>query len=112
MTINLGEFTAGEKPAPLVYQFQKADGTPLDLSASYVARVTYRERFGTPTLVSTGVTVTSGVNGEVTYVWTGAELASPGHYYLEVWAGNGTNRFASELIEYDVRAAVGVVPVI
>jgi BppU N-terminal domain len=106
-SVRIGPFVIGEKPAPLEYQFQKSDGTPLPI-AGYTVKFIYRERDGAATTANG--TLTDGPNGKVTYTWTGSEFATPGHYQSEFWVGNGTNRFASILIEFDVRASVGDVP--
>jgi len=105
-----GPYVVGEKPAPLVYQFLNAAGVVLDLSASYTARFHWRERYGAVTTAN--ATITDAINGKVTYTWVGTEFPTPGQYVGEFWVGNGSNRFASQLLEWDTRASVGVAPTI
>jgi hypothetical protein len=105
--VQIGPYVVGEKPAPLMYQFQDSDGIPIDLTG-YSAQFVYRQQYDVATTAS--ATVSDPANGEVTYNWTGSEMTKAGHYMSEVWVGNGTNRFASVLIEFDARNAVGSVP--
>lgn len=103
--IELGPYTAGEIPPPFVYTFADADGEPIDLDG-YDARFVWRRNDGDPTTRT--ATVTGAATGETTHTWIEADLEEPGSYDAEVWAGNGTNRFASPPIRYHVRAAVDV----
>lgn len=105
--IDLGTFTQGEKPVPLVYTFLDGTGAPIDL-LNYDAEMVWAEEHGTPT--SGTATVTDHAAGETTYVWTGAEFAAPGTYLADLWVGNGVQRFASERITWKVCAAVGPAP--
>lgn len=109
--ITIGPFVVGERPAPLVYQFQDANGAPLNLSAGYTAKFTYREVNATSS-TEAAATMADAPNGKVQYVWTGIEFPTPGKYVAEFWTGNGTNRFASSLIVFRVRKPVGNVPAI
>lgn len=106
-TIHTGPFVVGEKPAPLVYQFLDSNGVPIDLTG-YTAMFEYTERDGTAT--SALATITTPASGLVQHIWTGAEMASSGHYISQFWVGNNSNRFASIRITYDVAVPVGAVP--
>jgi hypothetical protein len=110
-SLTIGPYVSGEIPPPLVYTFLDSTGAPINLSVGYTAQFSYREQESSSSTL-TGATVTNAVAGQVTYVWTGAEFPTAGHYLMEFWTGNGTNRFASILLEADVRMPVGAVPAI
>ena len=106
-TLCIGPYVVGEKQPPLVYQFLDSSGTPIDLSG-FAVEFIVRERSGTAN--SYAGTLYNAANGQVSYAWTGAEWPTPGRYVAEFFAGNGTNRYASLLITFTVRASVGAVP--
>lgn len=108
-TLAIGPYTVGEKPAPLEYQFLKADGTAENLTG-WTAKFQYQRSDGTATSVN--ATVSDGANGKVTYTWTGTELSTPGTWWCEFWVGNTSNRLASKRLEAVVRAPVGTAPAI
>lgn len=105
--VRIGPYVVGEKQPPLVYQFRDANGAPIDLSG-FAVEFTVRERNGAP--ASYTGTLYDAANGQVSYAWTGSEWPTPGRYLAEFFTGNGTNRYASLLIMFTVRAAVGAVP--
>jgi hypothetical protein len=108
-TVCIGPYVVGERPVPLEYQFQNSDGSARDITA-YGVRFIWRERDGAST-TRNGLLSATPTDGKVTYVWQGDEFPTPGHYRAEFWVGNGgTLKFASVLITWDVRAAVGPVP--
>jgi hypothetical protein len=98
--ITIGPFTVGEIPAQLQYQFQDADGNPIDLTG-YTAVFQWGARDNT-TMFSDAQSVAANIvdesNGRVRHVWSGDELSTPGRYAGMFWVGNGVNRFASILI--------------
>jgi hypothetical protein len=106
-SISTGPFVVGEKPAPLLYGFQDSNGAVIDLTG-YTAKFVYREQDGTPTTAN--ATLPTPANGQAQYSWTGVEFPTPGHYLAEFIVGNGTQRFNSILITFDVRAPVGLEP--
>jgi len=106
--LTLGPYVTGEKPAPLQYQFQDSDGVAIDLSG-YTVDFNVSEQYGAPSTF-TGSLVTGGTTGWVQYTWTGNEWPTSGRYFAQFWVGNGTNRFASLRMEFDVAQPVGVVP--
>jgi len=99
----------GEKPPALVYQFLDSTGVALNLTG-YTAKFSYQERDGAA--VTANATVSDPANGKVTYIFTGSEFATSGHYRAEFWTGNLTSRFASVDIIFDVAVPVGTVPAI
>jgi hypothetical protein len=107
MSVTIGPYVMGEKPAPLTYQFLDSDGAAINLTG-YTAKFSYQEHDGTATVAN--ATLTDGPNGKVTYTFTGSEFATAGRYRAEFWAGNGTNRFASVDITFNVAVSVGPVP--
>jgi hypothetical protein len=105
--VDVGPFVVGEKPAPLLYQFQDADGNPLNLTG-YTVKYVVKERDGA--LTTFNASLTDPVNGKVTYTWIGTEFPTPGTYLSRFWVGNSTNRFASWLIKFLVADPLGAVP--
>lgn len=107
MSVTIGPYVMGEKPAPLTYQFLDSDGNAINL-VGYTAKFSYQEHDGAPTVAN--ATVSDGPNGKVQYTFTGAEFATAGRYRAEFWAGNSTNRFASVDIVFNVAVSVGAAP--
>jgi hypothetical protein len=100
--IEIGPFKTGEIPPALAYTFEGVDLT------GYDAVFIYQLQGGVG--VERIANVTDAANGEVTYNWDPADLEDPGVVSAEVWAGNGTNRFASPTIRYTIRPSVADTP--
>lgn len=100
-------YIIGEKPSPLEYQFLDGNGAVINITG-FTAKFNYKENDGTA--VSAAATVSDGPNGKARYTFTGNEFATAGHYKAEFWVGNGTNRYASVEIDFDVAIPVGTVP--
>ena len=109
-TVTIGPYVVGEKPAPLVYQFLDSAGSPIDLTG-YAVQFHFR-RSDSPTSSSGAAVLTDAAAGKVSHVWTGTEFSSPGTWWAEFWAGNGTQRYASARLQAVVRAVVGGPPAI
>jgi len=107
--IQLGVFTVGEKPAPLVYQFTDFDGVIINLTG-YTAKFNWQPLDGAA--ASANASVTLPLEGKAQYTWTGSEFLTPGPYQAQMWVGNGTNRWASVKIRWTVQAGVGNAPAI
>lgn len=108
--MNIGPYTQGEKPVPVVWTFKDEDGVVIDLTG-YTAKFQYRRRSIAQDAATTAdATVTTAASGEVTYTWTGSEFTDDGTYYGQFWVGDGTNRFASDRINWTVNESVGVAP--
>lgn len=105
--ITCGPYVVGEKPPPLEYSFLDSNGAPIDL-AGYQAKFVYKEADSPSSTVN--ATVSQPAFGTVEYVWDGTEFATAGHYQAEFWAGNGTNRYASLILVFQVRGSIGPVP--
>lgn len=103
----LGPYTSGEIPLPLVVTMTDADKAAIDISG-YDARFTWRRDRDPGTVTERDAAVTGGPAGEATYTWVEDDFAEPGKYEAELWVGNGTNRLASERFTYDVRPALAV----
>jgi hypothetical protein len=113
-TLSIGPYVVGEIPAALEYQFLDAGGNPLNLTG-YTAKFQWGRRDATATFVdavTVNAVVTDGPNGKITRNWDGTEFLIQGDYAGMFWVGNGTNRFASLLIEWDTCLAVNTPPVI
>lgn len=107
MSVTIGPYVIGEKPSPLTYQFQDSTGTAINITG-FTAKFSYQEHDGAA--VTANATITDGPNGKATYTFTGAEFATAGRYRAEMWVGNGTNRYASVDIIFNVAVPVGTVP--
>jgi hypothetical protein len=105
--VAIGPYVVGEKPPPLEYSFLDSNGAAIDLSG-YTAKFVCKE--ADSAAVTVNATVTTPLSGTVEYVWDGTEFATPGSYRAEFWAGNGTNRYASLVMTFQVRSPVGPVP--
>ena len=106
--VDLGDLVVGEKPAPVQYQFLDSNGAPIDLTG-YTVKIIVRERDASVGNQFNGV-LANAAAGIAQYTFTGAEYPTPGHYMAEFWAGNLTQRFASYIITFRVRASLGPVP--
>lgn len=107
-SVAIGPFVVGERPLPLQYQFLDGDGNPLDLSG-YTAKWLWRELYGAATTRNS--TIIDAADGQVQYSWLGDEFPTPGDYIGEFWVGDASSaKFASLLVRWVVRAAVGPVP--
>lgn len=104
----IGPYVMGEKPPPLEYSFLDSDGAPINLTG-YTATLRI-QRTDAAAYTEMTATVSAPTQGTVTHTWTGSEFGSAGTYWLEFWAGNTTNRYASQRLETDVRLPVGPVP--
>lgn len=105
--IACGPYVVGEKPPPLEYSFLDSNGVAINLTG-YQAKFVYKE--ADDLSVTVNATVSTPLGGTVQYIWTGTEFATPGQYRAEFWAGNGTNRYASLVLVFEVRNSVGPVP--
>jgi hypothetical protein len=110
-TIELGEFTQGEKPfANLLHTFKDAAGIAIDITGMQV-RFTYWERWTRAAATRNGGVV-DGPAGQAGYVWDGTEFAYPGTWEADLWVGNGLSRVAAFRFRWIVKAAVNSVPAI
>ncbi len=109
-TVTIGPYVVGEKPAPLVYQFLDSAGAPIDLTG-YTVQFHYR-RSDSGSAVTGAAVLSEPAAGRVSHVWTGTEFDTPGTWWAEFWAGNGTQRYASARMQAVVRAVVGGPPAI
>lgn len=100
-------YVIGEKPSPLEYQFLDADGAAINI-AGFTAKFNYQEQDGVA--VSANAVISDGVNGKARYVFTGNEFATAGNYRAAFIVGNGTNRYESVEINFDVSIGVGPMP--
>lgn len=109
MSVTIGPYVIGEKPAPLVYQFLDSSGVAINLTG-FTVKFSYQERDGVA--VTANGSLFDGPTGKAQYTFTGNEFATAGRYRAEMWVGNGTNRYASVDINFDVAVPVGTPPAI
>lgn len=107
---DLGTFTEGEIPPPLIFTFVDAAGAALDLSA-FEAGKFEMQRFGGTAIekVAAISTAPSGATkGQATYVWVTGDMTA-GTWYGEMWAiHTTTNRYVSDKFTWFVAPAVKV----
>jgi hypothetical protein len=106
--LDLGTYTEGSIPPPLVVTFDDENGNPLDLSAFTVGKFEVR-RYG-QAAVEKAASVSSATSGptvgQVTYTWVSGDMAA-GTWTGEMWAVNGTtNRYVSRKLRWFVQPAV------
>lgn len=102
-------YVMGEKPSPLIYQFLDANGVAINITA-WTVKFNYQERDGVA-VTGAGVTsISDGPNGKAMYTFSGAEFTTAGHYRAAFIVGNGTNRYESVEINFDVSVGVGTMP--
>lgn len=106
--IVLGPYTQYEKPPDLTVTLQDSTGTAIDITG-YDVNASWKTR-GTDTVTTfTCSLTTDGSDGQIDVPW-GTQATSPfdtaGVVDMEVWAGDGTTRYATEKIRFRVRRAV------
>lgn len=102
--VELGNFQTGEVPDPILYEYQKYDGTVLDLTG---ATVTF---FITPCIVGQTAgpgagpaLLVDGPTGLVSYSWDAAtDLLVAGKYLGQFTATKGGNVYISHKIAWAV----------
>jgi len=100
--------TAGEKPEPLAHTWADADGTVIDLSGySHTAEWVNSEAATSGTV---GGTV-GGVTGVSTVTLPEAALASSGVCRVDLWVGNGVQRYGAKYMLL-IAAAAATAPAI
>jgi hypothetical protein len=100
-TIVIGPFHEGEIPAPLTHTF-----TDVDLTG-YTAKAGIK-RFGDVVDLRDITIDLPATDGKATFVWAADDLAEPGAYEVQLWVGNGTNRFASPVHTFTVAPSIAV----
>lgn len=100
-------YVLGEKPSPLDYVFLDANGAVINLTG-FTAKFQWQERDGAAQ--SANASVPTGTDGKARYTFTGNEFLTAGHYRAAFIVGNGTNRYESVEINFDVSTGVGSMP--
>lgn len=107
-SISLKVFAAGEVPYAIRHQFLDELGVPIDLDG-WTCWVELEGPEG-PTLGTGDVAIIDASNGVVRYIWAEADMVAPGKYQLLLWVTDTVNRFASDLITYEVYDGPGPTP--
>lgn len=106
--INLGVFAAGEIPFPIDHRFL-ALGVPIPLTG-YTAWVYIEGPEGDVVLGAGTVAITNAPEGLVRYTWNEDDMQLPGKYKMLIWVDSADNRFASDLIVWEVYDGPGPTP--
>jgi len=118
----IGPYTQGEIPPPIVETFQDENQQAIDFSVAgpWVAKWEYRRHRATsayPFDASDTATVANAAfvdpdqvnnKGKVKYTWVAADFTLAGDYEGEMWIGNGTNRYCSAKYAWHVRVALAI----
>lgn len=107
-TINLGVFAAGELPYGVAHRFLRL-GQPIPLH-TFTAFV-YIEGPDENAVLGQGVvSIDDPDDALVSYTWTEEDFLGIGKYRMLIWVENPANRFASDLITYEVYDGPGPTP--
>jgi hypothetical protein len=104
MSTVIGPYTSGERPEPLEYSFLDADGAPVNLTGF---TATFRLSINGQPGSSNAASVTTPLEGTVTYTWAADDLTA-GALRAEFVATNGTNTYISDRLVGQVAAAIEV----
>lgn len=110
---NLGEFVLGERPDPIDWPFQFADGTPIPLTGFTAAgRIAHPD--GTITDVTANITIPAPLTGVVRMEWPLDILVTQaGRWRIRLWAGNASDRrYCSQRFHFYASQPVGTIPAI
>ncbi len=109
--IKLGNFAQGEVPPPIEHQFLDFDGNAVDISTGTITFNLVRIPAGLLAL-GTGAKglVTDGTDGKANYTWVTNDMNEAGFFQGQMWAAKGTNRYASDVFEYNVYDGPGTAP--
>lgn len=103
LATRIGPFTLGEKPEPLQITMQDADGAALVLT-SYTAKFVIESVDATVAGLAAGTSsIPTPASGITRYVWAAADFTTAGFYRGQMWVGDGTYRYASDVFEWFVR---------
>jgi len=99
----IGPFTLGEKPEPLQITLQDADGSAISLTG-YTAQFVIESIDQTVSGLASGTSeIVTAASGITRYTWAAADFTTAGFYRGQMWVGNGTYRYASDVFEWFVR---------
>ena len=109
--IDLGTYTEGSIPPPLVVTFEDENGAAIDLSQFSSTGKFEMQRFG-QAAVERGAAISTAASGPTkgqgTYIWVQGDMVA-GSWLGEMWALNATtNRFVSQKLTWFVEPAVKV----
>jgi len=106
----LGPYTKYEIPDSLLVTFYQIDGvTPIDLSG-YSVEVHWWIKSQSPadTVQTFSGSLSDATNGIVAVPWSSATevFEEVGLHEVEIWVGDGVNRYGSEIFRFQVRESV------
>lgn len=107
----IGSYVKGEIPAALQISFTDNDSAVLDLTGFTASFQIIRLDGSTPANVGQGTSsIPTAASGLTQYVWHENDFLTPGMYRGVMWAGDGTNRYASDFFEWFVRDSSTTTP--
>ena len=103
--VQLGPFSVGEKPLPLLMTFTDFDGNAIDLdgyTADFVIEKIDADEATDSDLGSGTTTIPTPASGITQYAWHENDFQYAGRYQGQMWVGDNTNRLASIEFWWDV----------
>lgn len=101
----IGPFSIGEKPEPLQITIQDYNGTAINLTG-YTATFIIEAVDQTVSSLGGGTSsIPTPASGITQYIWHANDFLTAGLYRAQMWAGNGTYRYASKIFEWFVQDA-------
>lgn len=109
---DLGQFAAGEIPAPLRHTFRDFLGEPLVLTGFSVVTMQIEAIPGVAGPIGDGVvSIVDAGNGVVQYQWSATDMLEASSYRAQLWVWDtAMRRYASDVFVYEVYDGPGVAP--
>lgn len=107
-------YPKGAKPNSISYQWEEADGDPVDMTSGVwagQARAEAVDGTAAADLGSGSIALNTGT-ATISYAWHTDDFAEVGVFRLILWAGNGTIRYGSAVFEWAVADSPGNDPTV
>lgn len=99
----LGPYSIGEIPSAFQVTITDDSNNAIDLTG-FTAEFVIEAVDETIANLGLGTSdITNEVGGVTQYQWVATDFANAGHFRAQMWVGNGTVRYASDVFEWFVR---------